>query len=108
MIINLLKKEVSLEEVLKYYNANITYITLPKEINGLVYSYNDINNIFIEKNLSNYKKKKTIIHELAHIELNQLNQIDKDLFALKVDKYEDEADRYIKFLKESIKEVIYE
>ena len=102
MIINLLKKEVSLEEVLKYYNANITYITLPKKINGLVYSYNDINNIFIEKNLSNYKKKKTIIHELAHIELNQLNQIDKDLFALKVDKYEDEADRYIKFLKESI------
>ena len=103
MIINLLNKEVSLDEVLKHYNANITYITLPKVINGLVYSYNDINNIFIEKNLSNYKKKKTIIHELAHIELNQLNQIDKDLFALKVDKYEDDADRYIKFLKESIK-----
>ena len=103
MIINLLNKEVSLDEVLKHYNANITYITLPKGINGLVYSYNDINNIFIEKNLSNYKKKKTIIHELAHIELNQLNQIDKDLFALKVDKYEDDADRYIKFLKESIK-----
>ncbi len=103
MIINLLNKEVSLEDVLHQYNANITYITLPKGINGLVYSYNDINNIFIDKNLSNYKRKKTIIHELAHIELNQLNQIDKDLFALKVEKYEDDADRYIKFLKDSIK-----
>lgn len=103
MIINLLNKEVSLEDVLHQYNANITYITLPKGINGLVYSYNDINNIFIDKNLSNYKRKKTIIHELAHIELNQLNQIDNDLFALKVEKYEDDADRYIKFLKDSIK-----
>lgn len=103
MIINLLNKEVPLEDVLHQYNANITYITLPKGINGLVYSYNDINNIFIDKNLSNYKRKKTIIHELAHIELNQLNQIDKDLFALKVEKYEDDADRYIKFLKDNIK-----
>lgn len=103
MIVNLLNKQMSLEEILHYYNANITYITLPKGINGLVYSYKDINNIFINKTLSNYRKKKTILHELAHIELNQLNQYDKDLFALKIDKYEDEADRYIKTLKEDIK-----
>lgn len=103
MIVNLLNKQMSLEEILHYYNANITYITLPKGINGLVYSYKDINNIFINKTLSNYHKKKTILHELAHIELNQLNQFDKDLFALKIDKYEDEADRYIKTLKEDIK-----
>lgn len=103
MIVNLLDKQMSLEEVLHYYNANITYINLPKGINGLVYSYKDINNIFISKTLSNYRKKKTILHELAHIELNQLNQYDKDLFALKIDKYEDEADRYIKSLKENIK-----
>lgn len=98
MIVNLLNKQMSLEEILHYYNANITYITLPKGINGLVYSYKDINNIFINKTLSNYRKKKTILHELAHIELNQLNQYDKDLFALKIDKYEDEADRYLKLI----------
>ena len=103
MITSLLNKEISLEEVLHFYNANITYITLPDDINGLVYEYKDINNIYINKSLSDYKKRKTIIHELAHIELNQLNQIDKDLFALKIDKYEDEADRYINFIKENIK-----
>ena len=43
-----------------------------------------------------------IIHELAHIELSQLNQIDKDLFKFKINKYEDEADRYIKYILESI------
>lgn len=61
--------------------------------------------IIIDKNLSYYKKKKTILHELAHIELNQLNQLDNDLFALKVDKYEDEADLYIKMLLENVKEI---
>ena len=103
MINNLLNKEVSLEEVLRYYNANITYTNLPKGVNGFVWAYKDINNIYINKSLSNYKKKKTILHELAHIELNQLNQSDKDLFALKIDKYEDEADKYIIFLKDNIK-----
>ena len=51
-----------------------------------------------------YKRKKTLLHELAHIELNQLCQVDKDLFAFKVDKYEDEADKYIKFILESLKD----
>ena len=102
MIANLLSKQASMEDVLHYYNANVTYITLPKGINGLVYSYKDINNIFINNALSYYKKKKTIIHELAHIELNHLNQINKELFALKIDKYEDEADKYIIFLKDNI------
>ena len=50
------------------------------------------------------KKKKTILHELAHIELNQLNQLDNDLLAFKVESYEDEADLYIKMLLEKTKE----
>lgn len=98
MINSLLKGEISFDEVLHYYNANISYIDLPERINGFVFSYKDINNIFINDFLSNSKKKKTILHELAHIELDQLGQIDKDLFAFKVDKYEDEADKYIQFL----------
>lgn len=100
---NLLLGEITQRELLNYYNVTITYIELPKKIDGCVFQYKGINNIFIDKNLSYYKKKKTILHELAHIELNQLNQIDKDLAYLKIDKYEDEADRYVKFLLENIK-----
>ena len=99
---NLLKGEITQKDLLNYYNATITYEELPKNIKGYVFTYNGINNIMINKNLSYYKKKKTILHELAHIELNQLCQYDKDLFALNIEKYEDEADRYIKFLMEEI------
>lgn len=102
---NLLTKEITQQELLNYYNATIIYEILPNDINGFVNNYRGINLIIIDKNLSYYKKKKTILHELAHIELNQLNQLDNDLFALKVDKYEDEADLYIKMLLENVKEI---
>lgn len=102
-IYNLLIGNITQQDLLNYYNATITYETMPDDINGCVFSYNDINNIMINKKLSYYMKKKTILHELAHIELNQLNQVDKDLYALKISKYEDEADKYVKFLIENIK-----
>lgn len=101
-IYNLLKGEITQKDLLNHYNATITYEELPKNINGYVFNYKGIYNIMINKYLSYYKKKKTILHELAHIELNQLCQYDKDLFALNIEKYEDEADRYIKFLMEEI------
>lgn len=97
-IYNLLLGEITQSELLNYYNANITYIELPDNIDGFIFQYKGMNNIFINKELSYYMKKKTILHELAHIELNQFNQIDSDLFMFKIDKYEDEADRYVKFL----------
>lgn len=96
----LLEDVITQKELLNYYNATIIYENLPKKIDGFVFNYDGVNFIMIEKNLSYYKKRKTILHELAHIELNQLNQIDKDMACLKIDKYEDEADRYIKFLIE--------
>lgn len=99
---NLLSKQITQQELLNYYNATIIYDELPKNINGCVITYRGYNLIFININLSYYKKRKTILHELAHIELNQLNQINKDLFAFKVDKYEDDADLYIKMLGEKI------
>lgn len=99
---NLLKNEISQEELLNFYNATITYENLPKGINGFLFSYKNIYNIFINKKLSYYMKKKTILHELAHIELNQLNQIDKDLFEFKINKYEDEADIYLKSILKEI------
>lgn len=99
---NLLSNEITQQDLLNYYNATISYEELPSNIYGFVFSYDNINNIMINKNLSYYLKKKTILHELAHIELNQLNQVDKDLFAFKVEKYEDEADKYIKLIKDSL------
>lgn len=102
-IISLLKKEITQQDLLNYYNACITIIKLPDGINGFVFSYENIYNIFINKDLSYYKRKKTILHELAHIELSQLKQLNKDMFAFYIEKYEDEADKYIKFIIENIK-----
>ena len=97
-IYNMLCGNVSFKDLLNYYNANITYINLSNGINGFVFCYENIYNIFINNKLSYKEIKKTILHELAHIELNQLNQIDKDLFAFQIEKYEDEADTYLKVL----------
>ncbi len=100
MIKDMLNNCLTQKEVLVYYNANVTYQLLPIGINGFVFNYKGINNIIINNSLSYYKKRKTLLHELAHIELNHLCQTDKDLLALYIDKYEDEADKYIKFLLE--------
>lgn len=94
---NLLSGEITQQELLNYYNASIIYEELSPGINGCVDYYKGINNIYLDRNLSYYKKKKTLLHELAHIELNQLRQSDK-LLAFKREKYEDEADRYVKLL----------
>ena len=97
-IYNMLCGNISFRDLLNYYNANITYINLSNGINGFVFQYENIYNIFINNKLSYKEIKKTILHELAHIELNQLNRIDKDLFAFQIKKYEDEADTYLKVL----------
>ena len=102
MIKQLLEGVIGQEEILRYYNATITYIDMPSNIRGCVHYYKGIYDILINKNLSYYKKKKTILHELAHIELNQLCQSDKDLFALHINKYEDEASLYIKKILEGL------
>lgn len=98
---NLLSKQITQDELLNYYNATIVYDNLPDNVNGCVFNHKGINVIIIDKKLSYYKKKKTILHELAHIELNHLNQIDP-LTAFKIDKCEDDADLYIKSLLEII------
>ena len=97
---NLLKSEITQQDLINYLNASVIYEQLPTGIYGFIFNYDNINFIIINKNISYYKKKKTLLHELAHIELNQLCQTDKDLLAFHIDQYEDEADRYIKFLLE--------
>lgn len=101
---NLLEGEISQDDLLSYYNATIIYNDLPKSIRGFVFFYDNVNFIIIRKSLSYYLRKKTILHEIAHIELNQIGQYDKDLFEFHVNKYEDEADKYIKFILDGIKE----
>lgn len=98
----LLKREITQHELLNYLNACITYMILPCGINGYVFEHKGIYNIFINADLSYYKRKKTILHELAHIELSQFCQADGDLFAFHTDKYEDDADRYIQKILNTI------
>lgn len=105
-IIDLLQKNITQQELLNYYNATINYINLPAKINGCVFNYKGFFVIFIKNNLSDYKKKKTILHELAHIELCQLEQLNNDLFETKINKYEDDADKYIKKILIKLEEEI--
>ncbi len=98
MLKELLEGVIGQQELLNNYNASISYIKLPSYIHGFVFYYKGIYNIAINNELSYYKKKKTILHELAHIELNQLCQANKDMFEFYIDKYEDDADKYISFL----------
>ena len=99
----LLNKDITQTELLNYFNATINYDILPDKIDGCVFNYKGIFVMLIDSELSYYKKRKTILHELAHIELSQLEQRDKDLFALKSKQYEDEADKYVKSILSEIK-----
>ena len=98
-ILNLLLGEITQQELLNYYNATIIYEKLPSKINGFIFYHNGTYFIIINKYLCCSKRKKTILHELAHIELSQLNQITNDLFLIKIETYEDEADKYIESVK---------
>lgn len=92
---NLIIGFINQQDLLNYYNVHLSYEPMPKGIYGCVFNYDNINFVLINKNISYKKRKKTLIHELAHIELNQLCQKNKDLFAFYIDKYEDEANEYI-------------
>ncbi len=100
---NLIQGEISQNDLLSWHNATIIYDTLPYYVRGYVFNYDGVNFIMINNNLSYYKKKKTILHELAHIELNQLCQANKDLFAFHIEKYEDKANEYIKNILNELK-----
>lgn len=102
----LLNKDITQTELLNYFNATIQYDYLPDGVNGCVFNHRGIFVILINTTLSYYIKRKTILHELAHIELCQLEQKDKDLFALKIKQYEDDADKYVKEIVNKLKENI--
>ena len=54
----------------------------------------------MNKYISIGKYKYTILHEFAHLELNHLSKL---ILNFKIEVIEDEADRYINFLLDCIK-----
>ena len=70
---------------------------MPKKIYGFIHRYRGINVVIINWNLSKEKKKKAILHELAHLELHHLDN-QRELLEFSIENIEDEADRYIKEL----------
>lgn len=101
MLIDLLNGNILEENYIRENNIRIVYKKLPKKIYGCIHKYRDINLITINWNISKELKKKTILHEFAHYELHHL---EKDFFEFNIENVEDEADRYIKFLMNSINE----
>ena len=98
MLLDLLNNEIDEKEYLIMNNSKVVYKKLPYGIRGFIYRYRGLNIIVINWNISKEKKKITLLHEFAHLELQHL---DKDLFAFSIEGIEDEADRYIKFLLEN-------
>ena len=97
MLVSLLSSEISEQDYLVEHNAKIIYKKLPKRIYGFVFRYRNICLIVINWNISKEKKKKTLLHEFAHIELSHLDK-QKQLLEFSIENIEDEADRYIKFI----------
>ena len=101
MLISVLNGEITEEQYLRYNNAKIIKTPLPRRIYGLIFRYKDNNFILINKYISYYKQKNTVLHELAHLELNHLDN-NKKLLEFKIEGLEDDADKYVKFLSENI------
>lgn len=104
MLIALLNGNITQEDYLRENNVIVNIKSLPSKVYGLIYSKNDYNIIVINKCLSYYKRKKTLLHELAHLELYHVDQR-KYLFEFNLDYTEDEADEYIKDIKKAIKDM---
>lgn len=97
MLVSLLNNEISEQDYLIDNNAKIIYKKLPKRIYGFVFKYRDIFLVVINWNISKEKKKRTLLHEFAHIELSHLDK-QKQLLEFSIENIEDEADKYIKFI----------
>lgn len=97
MLTCLLNNEIDEQQYLIEYNAKVIYKKLPKKVYGFVFKYRNINLVIINWNISKDKKKLTILHEFAHIELSHLNKCEQ-LLEFSIENAEDEADEYIKFI----------
>lgn len=99
MLISLLNGEITQNEYMSYNNIKTITIGLPRRIYGFIFQYRAINVIVINKYISRAKYNLTLLHELAHVELNHTDKICLDF---KIEGVEDEADRYIEYLLNTI------
>ena len=102
MLLELLNNNISQEEYFTNNDIKLLYKKLPKKIYGCVFNYKNYNYIVINTSLSDRKAKKTILHEVAHIELNHLYKR-KRLMEFKIEGLEDEADMYINSILQELK-----
>ena len=101
MLKELLLGNITQDEYFNQNNIMVLSDKLPFKVYGCVFLYRDRYWIVINKSLSYYKQKKALLHEIAHIELNHLYKR-KNLLEFKIEGLEDEADEYIKRIKEEI------
>lgn len=99
VLISLLRGEISQDEYMNYNNVKVIKVALPRRIYGFIFNYRNINLIIINKYISKTKYDETLLHELAHLELSHL---DKMCLDFKIEGIEDEADRYIEYLLNTI------
>lgn len=97
MLTCLLNNEIDEQQYLIEHNVKIIYKKLPKKVYGFVFKYRNINLVVINWNISKDKKKLTLLHEFAHIELSHLNKCEQ-LLEFSIENAEDESDEYIKFI----------
>ena len=100
VLISLLRGEISQDEYMNYNNVKVIIIALPRRIYGFIFNYRNINLIIINKYISKAKYDETLLHELAHLELNHMDKVCLDF---KIEGMEDEADKYVEFLLNLIK-----
>ena len=101
MLKELLLGNITQDEYFNQNNIMVLSDKLPFKVYGCVFLYRDRHCIVINKSLSYYKQKKTILHEIAHIELNHIYKR-KRLMEFRIEGFEDEADEYIKNIMEEI------
>lgn len=99
MLISLLRGEISQDEYMNYNNVKIVKIDLPRRIYGFIFNYRNINLIVTNKYISQKKYDVTLLHEFAHLELSHLDKMGLDF---KIEGIEDEADKYIEYLLNTI------
>lgn len=95
MLLSVLQGEMTQDEYLHYNDIELRFERLPRYVYGFIYKYKDKMLIAINESLSENKKKKTILHELAHFELKHLDDF---MLEFKIENLEDDADRYVEFL----------
>ena len=74
MLLELLNGNISQEEYFRMNDIKLILKKLPKKVYGCVFNHKNYNYVVINENSSMTKQKSTILHEIAHIELNHLHR----------------------------------